>query len=117
MGEFPQFNTLPMACAALEQIRSWGVASIHRALSAMTEHLAHEAANHGFVAIEPPERAGHFVGLRRSGGIPQALASALAADQVYVSIRGDAIRVAPHLHINFDDMDRLLTILRRPWNT
>lgn len=117
MGEFPQFNLGPMACAALEQVRSWGVASIHRALTAMTEHLVREAANHGFVAIAPPGRAGHFVGLRRPGGIPQALASALAAHQVYVSIRGDAIRVAPHLHINFDDMDRLLTILRRPWNT
>jgi hypothetical protein len=86
-------------------------------LTAITEHLVREAANHGFVAVEPAGRAGHFVGLRRSGGIPQALASALAAHQVYVSIRGDAIRVAPHLHIKLDDIERLVTILRRPWNT
>jgi selenocysteine lyase/cysteine desulfurase len=31
---------------------------------------------------------------------------------VYASIRGDCLRIAPHLHNDDTDMDRLLAVLR-----
>jgi len=45
--------------------------------------------------------------------LPLLAMPALAAEQIYVSIRGDSIRVAPHLHSDAADVDRLMTILRR----
>ncbi len=117
MGECPQFNLVPMACAALEQILRWGVSEIQRSLTALTEDLVRLAAHIGFEAVESAGRAGHFVGLRRSGGIPETIAAALAAEQIYVSLRGDSIRVAPHRHNDAADIDRLIAILGRPWHT
>jgi selenocysteine lyase/cysteine desulfurase len=113
MGEYPQFNLLPMTFAALEQILRWGVADIQRAIATLTDHLVTRATALGFAAPPSGGRVGHFVGLRRPGGIPADLTAALARERVYVSIRGNSIRVAPHLHNDLADIDRLVAILER----
>jgi selenocysteine lyase/cysteine desulfurase len=58
-------------------------------------------------------RAGHFLGLRLPGGAPAGLPERLAREQVYVSLRGDSLRVTPHLYNNDADVDRLLGVLER----
>jgi selenocysteine lyase/cysteine desulfurase len=105
-GEFPQFHLVPMACAALEQILAWGIAGIHQTLTALTARLVERTADLGYTG-----HAGHFVGLRRAGGIPANLTADLARERIYVSIRGDSIRVAPHLHNDVTDIDRLIAVL------
>ena len=111
-GEFPQFQLVPMACEALEQILRWGVDCIQRSLGVLTEHLAERAGEIGFMSAPRGARVGHFIGLRRSGGVPDTLAGALREAQIYVSVRGDSIRIAPHLHNDEGDVDRLLAALR-----
>ena len=37
---------------------------------------------------------------------------ALTTANVYVSIRGDSIRVAPHVYNDDEDVDRLIAVLR-----
>jgi len=113
MGEFPQFVLMPMAIAALEQILAWGVGRIGEALSVLTARVARGAAELGGSTLPAGERVGHMVGVRLQGGLPDALAGALAAAKVYVSIRGDSIRVAPHLYNDSSDVDRFLTVLQR----
>ncbi len=113
MGEFAQFVLTPMAIAALEQILAWGVGRTAATLATLTAQVARGAAEVGGSTLPAGQRVGHMVGVRLQGGLPDALAGALAAAKVYVSIRGDSIRVAPHLYNDGDDVDRLLTVLRR----
>lgn len=54
------------------------------------------------------QRAGHLVGLKRRGGCGADVAARLAARTVFVSVRGDSIRVSPHLYITAPEVDRLL---------
>ena len=61
--------------------------------------------------VARPHRAGHLLGLRLPGGAPEDLAARLAAARVYVSVRGDAVRVAPHVYNDEADVDRLLEVL------
>jgi len=49
----------------------------------------------------------------RPGTIPAGLSKALIDARVFVSIRGDSIRVAPHLYNEPKDIDRLFEVLRR----
>jgi selenocysteine lyase/cysteine desulfurase len=35
----------------------------------------------------------------------------LAAKRIYLSVRGDYLRIAPHLQVNDDDIDRLILAL------
>ncbi|HEX4228298.1 MAG TPA: aminotransferase class V-fold PLP-dependent enzyme [Bryobacteraceae bacterium] len=112
MGEFPQFVATPMAIAALQQVLSWGVASIQQALSVLTGKVAQLSAEIGYAALPAPERCGHMIGIRRAGGIPASLSQALRDANVFVSVRGDSIRIAPHLYNDVDDVERLFEVLR-----
>jgi len=113
MGEFAQFVLTPMAAAALRQILTWTVEHIHGELSRLTDHAARLATEDGW-AVDPPEqRIGHMIGVRMPGGVPRALGAALSAEKIYVSVRGDAIRIAPHLYNTTADIDRLFAVLDR----
>jgi selenocysteine lyase/cysteine desulfurase len=112
MGEFPQFVLVPMATAALQQILAWGVDNIHEAISALTTRIAEHARVEGYDVGPPDQRCGHMIGIRHSEGIPKELAGLLKESKVFVSIRGDSIRIAPHLYNEGNDVDRLFEVLR-----
>jgi selenocysteine lyase/cysteine desulfurase len=111
MGEFTQFILAPMAAAALQQILDWGVASIEQSISHLTAEIAQRALAAGYVVAPEEQRSKHMLGIRFRGGLPAKLAAALAAAKVYVSIRGDAMRVSPHLYNTSADIDRLFAAI------
>ena len=111
VGEGANFALLPGAVAALERILDWGVPEIAATLSAMTERIAERAGELGLAASPSELRAGHFLGLRFPGGLPQGLPERLAASNVFVSVRGDSLRVTPHLYNDEEDAERLLAAL------
>ena len=113
MGEFSQFVNAPMAIAALQQLITWTPAAIEQTIGAHTQRIADEAARLGFSLFPPDQRSKHMIGIRRPGGIPPALPKALADARVYVSVRGDSIRIAPHVYVTDSDLDRLFSVLRR----
>ena len=111
VGETSNFALMPVANAALRQILDWGVDEIAETLGAMTADIGQRATALG-LSVAPPERRGsHFIGLRFAEGVPAGLMERLAAEQVYVSVRGDSLRVTPHLYNNATDVDRLFGAL------
>lgn len=114
VGERGNIHLVPMANAALNQILEWGVEEIQSTIRARTDRMANRAAGLGIQALPAAQRASHYLGLRFPGGVPVGLAERLAAEQVYVSVRGrDAMRVTPHLWVNDADEDRLFEVLAR----
>lgn len=107
MGERSNFHLMPIAAAALRQILDWGVGRIAATLAARSRDIVARAAGLGFTT--PPEefRAPHFLGLRHAGGIPSTLLPALRERGVHVSVRGDSIRVTPHVYNDDEDVERL----------
>lgn len=53
-----------------------------------------------------------MVGLSSERGLRPDLARVFAERGVYVGIRGSCIRVAPHLHVTLDAMDRFIEALQ-----
>jgi selenocysteine lyase/cysteine desulfurase len=113
VGERANFALLPVGLAALEQLLEWGQPAIADTLAVRTEAIAARAAALGLRALSAPLRAGHFLGLRFAGGAPAGLLERLAKEQVHVSLRGDSLRVTPHLYNNDADVDRLFGVLER----
>lgn len=111
-GESAQFYLLPMAIAALSQIVEWSPAYIQKRLAERTEQLAAEARRLGLTCLPRTDRVGHMIGLRATGGLPADLVASLAARNIYVAVRGDSIRVSPHLHTSTSDIERFLTALQ-----
>lgn len=110
VGEKSNFVLLPMAITALRQILAWGVAEIEGALSVLTGRIEEQARERGF-GVPEGERAGHMIGLGLGPDAPGDLAARLAADGVYVSVRGSSLRVSPHLYNTEGDVDRLFEAL------
>ncbi len=102
---------LPMAIAALEQLLAWSVAEVAAYLSARTAQIEDAVRTHGAVAAPAHLRSPNILGLRFTDGLPPGLPERLRAAQIYVSVRGDAVRVAPHLHTTDADIARFAEAL------
>ena len=100
-----------MAIAALRHMLDWGAAEIAATVAPLTLEIGERARALGLVSAPPELRLAHMIGLRAPADLPAGLAERLAAEQVYVSVRLDAIRVAPHLYNDERDVDRLLDAL------
>jgi selenocysteine lyase/cysteine desulfurase len=113
VGERSNFALMPAAACSLELILQWTLPRVHHTLTLRTRAIAERAhAEFGIGSVPAHRRAGHYLGLRFSGGIPPDLPARLAADNVHVSVRGHAMRVTPHLWNTDQDVDRLFAVLR-----
>jgi selenocysteine lyase/cysteine desulfurase len=113
MGESPQFVLAPMASAALDQILAWGVERIQQTLSLLTEKVAQLAADIDYSVLPPKQRSAHMLGIRPTHGISAGLPQLLHEANVFVSVRGDSIRIAPYLYNDTGDIERLFEVLRK----
>jgi selenocysteine lyase/cysteine desulfurase len=112
MGEFSQFTLIPMATAALTQVVEWGVEEIAEGIGGLTGQIAAESSALGCEVPRDDARVRHMLGVRLPGGVQPGLTERLAADKVYVSVRGDSIRVAPHLYNDERDVERFVGVLK-----
>ncbi len=112
VGERSNFALMPASVAALTQLLNWGVENIAETLAMTTKGIAERARNIGLAPMAAQDRAGHFLGVRFPKGVPDGLPERLADNQVYVSLRGDSLRITPHLHNNEGDVERLFSVLQ-----
>jgi selenocysteine lyase/cysteine desulfurase len=112
MGERSNFIGVAMANAAVDQIADWGIADVALSLAGITDTIAMGAAELGWVSGQKSARSPHLIGIRHPGGLPDGLAQRFAEANVSVSVRGDSVRIAPHLHTTNHDVERLLGVLR-----
>jgi selenocysteine lyase/cysteine desulfurase len=111
VGERSNFTLVPMAQAALAQITEWTVAEIASTTAALTSYLANGADKLGLRTAPEHLRGPHLMGIRFPDGLRDGIGETLAAQRIYVSIRGDSVRVSPHVYNTTDDCDRLLDAL------
>lgn len=113
VGERSNFALMPAAMAALEMLLAWGVETIQTTLAARTAAIAARAHDEFGLGSAPIEkRAGHFLGLRFQDGVPADLPAKLAAQNVFVSVRGQSMRVTPHVYNTDQDVERLFRVLK-----
>ena len=108
-GEASNFALLPMAVTALETITTWTVPRIAEAIAPLTDAIAKRA--HELAPVPAGPRAGHIIGLQLPRGSATAVADRLADSQVHVSVRGDNLRVSPHVYNSVEDVDRFISAL------
>jgi selenocysteine lyase/cysteine desulfurase len=110
-GEFASFIHIPMATAALAQIKAWGISSIQETLSGLTDAVAAGAQELG-LPVAGSTRVGHMIGVRFAGYKIDDVRKRLADNKIYISFRGSSLRVAPHLYNDKKDIERLLEVLK-----
>jgi len=113
VSERSNFVLMPMLIAALEQVLAWGPANVQDYCRELSRDLVAAARALGWTVEDEPWRGAHLFGLRAPAGADAArLQAALRERRVSVSLRGDAVRVAPNVYNTPDDCAALADALR-----
>jgi selenocysteine lyase/cysteine desulfurase len=113
MGERASFVLIPMVSAAIEQLLDWTPEAITATLGGITDGIAGHAAELGVSIAPRPMRAQHILSLRFPNGTPSGLVEQLRQQKIFVSVRGQMMRIAPHVFTRPADVDRLLGAIRQ----
>ena len=112
VGERSNFTLLPMLAAALKLVLEWTVPAISAYCRNLTDQVVPALTERGYWMESAHWRAPHLLGLHLPAGLGRdRLEERLRRRQISVSMRGNAIRVAPHLYNDRDDMGALLDAL------
>ncbi|MBC7891402.1 MAG: aminotransferase, partial [Sphingobacteriaceae bacterium] len=112
VGEQSNFILLPMLQAALTQLLAWTPEVVQAYCQALVAPFVGRWQELGFDLEEAAFRASHLFGLRPPLGTDtERLRQELAARRVYVSLRGNSIRVAPSVYNDAADLEALTAAL------
>ena len=113
VGERSNFALLPMAAVALQQLIDWEVDNVSETIGALTDLIEEKAGKLGIAAIPKGRRVRHMIGLKLGTEAPDDLARRLTDHNVFVSVRGESVRVAPNLYNTEEDVERFFDVLGR----
>jgi selenocysteine lyase/cysteine desulfurase len=106
-GEKSSFSNIAGALTALQMLDEWGIDNICATLARTNCRVAEILNQHGLETVAADTRAPHFQGARLPATDPRKLAASLIDNGVYASVRGDHLRIAPHLYTDDEDLARL----------
>lgn len=111
-GEYGNFILLPMLNAALKQVLAWGPANIENYCADLMQPLVAFLREKGFGVEEDAYRSKHLMGI----GLPPHISltditTMLKENKVYVSVRGQSLRISVHLYNSATDIEKLIQVL------
>jgi selenocysteine lyase/cysteine desulfurase len=109
VGEHSNFFLVPQLTTAIQQINTWQPERIQKYCQAIAKDAINSLLDMGMQIDQSAQRAHHLFGIRLPEGLNlEKLKSSFSQNKVYVSQRGNAIRIAPHLYNTPDDFQRLV---------
>ena len=113
MGQRANFILHPMLQASLDLILQWSPGAVQDYCRRLSAPLIDASVSLGFSVEQDEWRAGHLFGLRMPEGLElEALEKELEARQIFVSLRGSALRVSPHVYNDESDVGALIEALQ-----
>jgi selenocysteine lyase/cysteine desulfurase/uncharacterized protein YbaR (Trm112 family) len=112
VGEYSNFILVPMLRRALDILIDWNPDRISAYCSDLSSPLIQRAIELGFSVEEDAWRSPHLFGLYMPEGLElSALKAALEEREIFVSLRGQALRVSPNVYNEERDVDALIEAL------
>ncbi|MFT4661056.1 MAG: selenocysteine lyase/cysteine desulfurase [Patiriisocius sp.] len=113
VGESSHFILRPMLQKALDQILDWGVENIQQYTEKISQSAIAELRDLGIGIEEDKFRSKHLFGLRLPKNIDaEKFSKELLSRKIHVAMRGDAVRVSPHVYNTKEDFEALTNALK-----
>lgn len=114
MGEQSNFILIAMFRKALETVLDWGTHRIQSHCDVISGSAIAGLRDAGFDIPGPGQTGNHLFGIGLSKGIDlDALKMAMAEKNLFVSLRGNQVRVSPHLYNTAEDFGVLKEALKQ----
>ncbi len=112
VGEQSNFILNPMLTNALENLMAWGIENIQAYCKSLVTEPIQKLINMGYWVENEGFRANHLFGIRLPENANLGLIqSRLTERNIYVSFRGSAIRISPHVYNDERDLEALVEAL------
>jgi selenocysteine lyase/cysteine desulfurase len=113
VGEFSNYILLPMLDIALQQLNAWEIDPIQTYCGKLIEPLLFYLQENGFWFEDNAYRANHLFGFMLPARVDKGrLLRELLEQKVFVSVRGDGIRVSTHVYNDEKDVEALVQTLK-----
>jgi len=113
MGEMSNFNLVPILTKTIEQIIEWTPESIQNYCNEITKEAIEDLRLMNCFIEEDEFRAKHLFGIKLADNMDiDRLQEEFKANNVYVSIRGEYVRVSPHVFNTKVDLEKLVNCFR-----
>jgi len=113
MGECSNFNLVPMLTKSITQLSKWKPENIQNYCDKVSKKGVDELRNLGCFIEEDAFRAKHLFGVYLPKHIKlDELKTKFIENNIYVSFRGEAIRVSPNVYNNKEDFDKLVACFK-----
>ena len=114
VGENSNFIAVPMLSDSIKQIADWGVDNIQSYVKGLVDEVSDDIINIGCNIETDSKRSSHLFGIYLSPQIQmERLKRFLKEEKIFVSFRGDFIRVSPHVYNTVDDLKKLVSIIEK----
>jgi selenocysteine lyase/cysteine desulfurase len=112
VGEHSNFILIPMVMKAIQQLNKWGVERIQEYCKTIGAESILQLKEKGFIIEDEAWRGSHLFGVRLPQGADlEKVKASLLKHKIYVSVRGNAIRVAPNVYNTERDLQKLVKVL------
>ncbi len=109
VGESSNFILTPMLIRAIEQLIEWSPMAIQNYCSAISKQAVQQLRDLGCFIEKDPYRAHHLFGIYLPEHMkPDIIKTKLKEEQIFVSHRGNAIRVSCHIYNTKEDFAKLI---------
>ena len=114
MGEHSNFILVPMLTTAIEQLLEWQPKNIQTYCHQSGQQALEQLRAMDCILEGKDNRAGHLFGVRVPKRLDlKELKANFEKEKVYVSIRGDAVRISPNVYNTVEDFDRLVHCFKK----
>jgi selenocysteine lyase/cysteine desulfurase len=113
VGERSNFILVPMLLNAIGQLNRWHVENVQEYCKSITAGAIATLRDRGCWIEEEPYRGSHIFGIRLPGHVTiERVKESFLKNKIYVSFRGDAIRVSPNVYNDESDLLKLVKALK-----
>lgn len=112
VGEHSNFAHVAMLIKSIQQLNKWKPERIQEYCAAITANSVTKLKEKGFIIEDAAWRGAHLFGIRvpKSSDLEKIKAS-LRKHKIYVSIRGNAIRISQNVYNREEDLTKLTKVL------
>ena len=111
VGEHSNFIHVPMLTKSINQLNRWGISNIQEYIKGISQPTIDSLKQKGYWIEDENYRSGHLFGIRLLKHDPKKIKETLKQNNIYVSFRGDSVRVAPNVYNDLKDLTKLGRVL------
>jgi len=114
VGEMSNFALTPMLIKSIEQLLKWKPENIQKYCKKISKNAIKELQNLGCFIEDEDFRSSHLFGIYLPKNINlEKLKTKFDKNNIYISFRGNAIRVSPHLYNTTEDFEKLVNCFKK----